>query len=90
MPVHALTLHVARQACTVTVMDADEAGRALDGWKARNWQHTHRLEQLIADRDQLIRDAYAAGINIRQIHLRAGISRDTIYRVLGKKEGEEP
>lgn len=63
-------------------MDIAEAGQALDGYRQRS-------EQLDAERDQLIRDARAAGMNIRQIHLRSGIGRSTIYRVLGPgAEGE--
>jgi transcriptional regulator of acetoin/glycerol metabolism len=57
-------------------MDITEAAAALDSWKQRS-------EQGAAERDQLIRDAHAAGMNIRQIHLRSGVGRSTIYRVLG-------
>lgn len=57
-------------------MDITEAARALDSYK-------ERAGQLDAERDQLIRDARAAGMNIRQIHLRSGVGRSTIYRVLG-------
>ena len=57
-------------------MDITEAGEALDSWRQRR-------EHVEAERDQLIRDAYAAGVNIRQIHLRSGIGRNTVYRVLG-------
>jgi transcriptional regulator of acetoin/glycerol metabolism len=57
-------------------MDITEAGRALDDYRQRS-------EGLDAERDQLIRDARAAGMNIRQIHVRSGIARSTIYRVLG-------
>jgi len=57
-------------------MDITEAGQALDSYRQRS-------EQLDAERDQLIRDAKAAGMNIRQIHVRSGIARSTIYRVLG-------
>jgi Helix-turn-helix domain of resolvase len=64
-------------------MDITEAGDALEAWKRRNWVVTVQLDELIRDRDQLIRDAYAAGVNIRQIHMRSGIARSTIYRVLG-------
>ena len=56
-----------------------EAGRALDEWRQRSGQ-------VDAERDQLIRDAHAAGMNIRQIHLRSGVGRSTIYRVLGVEE----
>ena len=63
-------------------MDITEAGEALDGWKQRR-------EHLEAERDQLIRDTAAAGMPIRQIHLRSGIGRSTIYRVLGV-EGDGP
>jgi DNA invertase Pin-like site-specific DNA recombinase len=61
-------------------MDATEAGAALDSYRQRS-------EQLDAERDELIREARAAGIAIRQIHLRSGIGRSTIYRVLGVVPG---
>jgi hypothetical protein len=66
-------------------MDIAEAGRRLDDYR-------QRAGQLDAERDQLIRDARAAGIPIRQIHLRSGIGRTTIYRVLGVEPvpGEGP
>ena len=57
-------------------MDFTEAETALEAWRQRR-------EHVEAERDQLIRDAYAAGVNIRQIHLRSGIGRNTVYRVLG-------
>lgn len=57
-------------------MDIKEAARALDSYR-------ERAGQLDAERDQLIRDARAAGMNIRQIHLHSGVSRSAIYRVLG-------
>lgn len=63
-------------------MDIMEAGRALDSYRQRS-------EQLDAERDQLLRDARAAGMNIRQIHLRSGVGRTTIYRVLGIQPDEE-
>ena len=64
-------------------MDFTEAGEALDDWRQRS-------EQVAGERDQLIRDAYAAGVNIRQIHLRSGIGRNTVYRVLGVELATDP
>ena len=51
------------------------------GYRKRQLDSARR--QLDAERDQLIHDAYEAGVPIRQIHLRSGIARTTIYRVLG-------
>jgi hypothetical protein len=70
-------------------MDIMQAERALADWKQRNLQFTSELDRLTGDRDQLVRDAYAAGMNIRQIHLRSGVGRTTIYRILGLKEDGE-
>lgn len=64
-------------------MDIAEAGRALDDYRRRS-------ERLDAERDQLVREARAAGMNIRQIHVRSGVARSTIYRILGLTEGGEP
>ena len=64
-------------------MDITEAGEALDSWRQRR-------EHVEAERDQLIRDAYAAGVNIRQIHIRSGIGRNTVYRVLGVELATDP
>lgn len=35
------------------------------------------------ERERLVREAFAAGINKRQIALRMGISRTTVYAILG-------
>jgi hypothetical protein len=53
-----------------------EAEAALTEWKLRS-------EQVDRERDQLVRAAYRAGVNIRQIHLQSGVARSTIYRILG-------
>jgi hypothetical protein len=34
-------------------------------------------------RDEMVRDVRAAGINPRQIALRSGLSRQTVYKILG-------
>ena len=65
------------------VMDFTEAETALEAWRQRR-------EHVEAERDQLIRDAYAAGVNIRQIHIRSGIGRNTVYRVLGVELATDP
>ena len=64
-------------------MDFTEAETALEAWRQRR-------EHVEAERDQLIRDAYAAGVNIRQIHIRSGIGRNTVYRVLGVELVTDP
>lgn len=53
----------------------DEATLAMEAWKRRDAEHT-------AERDQLVRAAKAAGVNIRQIALSLGISRTTVYAIL--------
>jgi hypothetical protein len=63
-------------------MNAAEAKAALAEWKRRS-------DQDARERDTLIRVAYEAGVNIRQIHLESGVSRTTIYRVLGVDAGGE-
>lgn len=35
------------------------------------------------ERERLVREAFAAGVNKRQIALRMGISRTTVYAILG-------
>ncbi len=47
----------------------------MDGWKRRDAEH-------LAERDQLVRAARAAGVNVRQIALGMGISRTTVYAIL--------
>ena len=63
-------------------MNAEEAETALAEWK-------RRIDRDASERDGLIRAAHEAGVNIRQIHLRSGVSRSTIYRVLGVDAGGE-
>jgi transcriptional regulator of acetoin/glycerol metabolism len=63
-------------------MNAAEARAALAEWK-------RRTDQDARVRDDLIRAAHEAGMNIRQIHLESGVSRTTIYRVLGVGAGGE-
>jgi hypothetical protein len=63
-------------------MTRAEAEAALAGWKRRS-------EQVGSERDQLIRAAHAAGLNIRRIHLKSGIGRATIYRILGPDAGAD-
>ena len=53
----------------------DEAHLSMEAWKRRNAEH-------LAERDQLVRAARACGVNVRQIALRMGISRPTVYSIL--------
>lgn len=39
----------------------------------------------VESRDDLVARAYQAGVSVRQIHLRSGIGRQTIYRILARK-----
>lgn len=56
-------------------MGTAEAEQALTEWK-RN-----------ADRrDEIIRTAHAAGVNIRRISELSGVSRTTVYKILGLEE----
>ena len=57
-------------------MDARDARAALAEWK-------RRTDRAASERDGLIRVAYEAGVNVRQIHQESGVSRTTIYKVLG-------
>lgn len=57
-------------------MTKAEAEAALADWKRRS-------EQIDSERDRIVQAAHTAGLNIRQIHLKSGIGRSTIYRILG-------
>lgn len=63
-------------------VNAAEAEAALAEWK-------RRTDRNASERDGLIRAAHEAGLNIRQIHLVSGVSRTTVYRVLGLDAGGE-
>ena len=61
--------------CTVLDMTPDEIREALAGWK-RN-----------ADRrDELVRAAHEASFQVKEISQLTGLSRTTIYRILGIDE----
>ena len=55
-------------------MTPDVAARLAD-WKRRS-------EESGAERDQLVREADAGGVNIRQIAIASGLSRTTIYKII--------
>ena len=59
---------------------AAEAETALAEWK-------HRGEEHDAERDPLVRAAREAGLNINRIHKLSGVSRTTIYQILGLAAG---
>jgi hypothetical protein len=40
---------------------------------------------VLRDRDWIVRAAVAAGLNVNQIHRLSGVSRNTIYKILGKE-----
>jgi hypothetical protein len=63
-------------------MGPAEAAGELREWKLRS-------DQLDAERDPLIRAAYAAGIPVQRIHQISGLSRTTIYKILGL-EADDP
>lgn len=49
--------------------------------RLRDWKT--RRDQLDAERDRLVREADADGKNIRQIGTLSGLSRTTVYKILG-------
>jgi transcriptional regulator of acetoin/glycerol metabolism len=69
--------------CIVLDMAVAEAEAALADWK-------RRIESANAERDGLIRAAHEAGVNIRRISLLSGLSRSTVYKVLGLDEDRAP
>jgi len=64
-------------------MGPAEAETALTDWK-------RRIDSANAERDGLIRDAHDAGVNIRRISQLSGVSRTTVYKVLGLDEDHGP
>lgn len=59
-------------------MTPDEIRAALAGWKRSNDQ-----------RDELVRTANEAGIQIKEISELTGLSRTTIYKILGMEGGQQ-
>jgi transposase len=57
-------------------MGLAEAAVDLEVWKQES-------DRLAAERDRLVRAAYEAGISIRGISHLSGLSRTTIYAILG-------
>ena len=57
-------------------MDSTEAEAALTDWK-------RRIDSDNAERDGLIRAAHEADVNIRRISQISGVSRTTVYKILG-------
>lgn len=55
-------------------MSPDEVEAALSAWRRRR-------EALDNERDELVRAALAAGVNVRRVHMISGIARGTIYRI---------
>jgi transcriptional regulator of acetoin/glycerol metabolism len=60
-------------------MGTAEAEQALTEWK-------RRTEGLAAERNELIRAAHAAGVSITRINELTGLSRVTVYKILGLGE----
>ena len=52
-------------------------------------QALEHYREVIASRDRLVRAAREEGVSIRRIHNESGISRTTIYRILGEKPTPE-
>jgi transcriptional regulator of acetoin/glycerol metabolism len=63
-------------------MELAEAAEALKGWKAQ-------ADHIASERDGLVRAAYAAGITIQGIRELSGLSRTTVYKILGLEAGPE-
>jgi hypothetical protein len=59
----------------------DVTARLAD-WKSRS-------EEFGAERDQLVREANAGGVNIRQIAILSGLSRTTVYKIIAGDGGED-
>ena len=62
-----------------------EAAFALEAWARRDAEHQ-------AERDQLVRQAATLLVrdgkpNVRQIAMKSGLSRTTVYKILGTREG---
>lgn len=61
-------------------MELIDAAGALEDWKAQG-------DKLSAERDGLVRSAYQAGISVAGISGLSGLSRTTVYKILGIQEG---
>lgn len=57
-------------------MGTADAEQALADWK-------HRTDTAAAERDSIVRAAHAAGVSINRISQITGLSRTTIYKILG-------
>lgn len=64
-------------------METAGAEAALADWK-------RRMDSANAERNGLIRAAYEVGVNIRRISQLSGVSRTTVYKVLGLDQGHGP
>jgi len=64
-------------------MGPAEAEAALTDWK-------RRIEIANAERDRLILAAREAGVSIHRISQLSGISRTTVYKILGLDEDRAP
>ena len=60
-------------------MNRADAEQALTEWK-------QRTDAAAAERDRIIRAAHAAGVSITRISRLTGLSRVTIYKILGVEE----
>jgi hypothetical protein len=61
-------------------MGVAEAAEDLRNWKLR-------ADELDTERDPLVRAAHAAGISVQGISSISGLSRTTVYKILGMPEG---
>ena len=52
-------------------------------------QDLRNYREFTASRDRFVRAAREEGVSIRRIHNESGISRTTIYRILGEKPAPE-
>ncbi|WP_280331538.1 hypothetical protein [Nocardia wallacei] len=53
-------------------MSPGDAEAALIEWRKNN-----------EIRDQLVREAYDAGVTVHRIHILSGIGRNTVYKIVG-------
>lgn len=94
--VSALTCSIPYMASNSAPSAATVARRAKAAAALRAQAHAaHKAEadleeyrEVLASRDDRVRAAHEAGVNIRQIHLLSGLSRSLIYQIIEPPEPE--
>lgn len=57
--------------------------------RARLARYRDEAARLGGERDAAVRTAKAAGMNVRQIGMESGLTRKTVYRILGLTPDED-